>query len=498
MSKRLFSRSVEGWHSRTAKYLVYLLFAGIIPTGLVASAPTAQAAGTITYNANYTGAPVLTKNQVVSGATTTLEANTFVRPGFTFNGWSTTATNWSIANGAGSFAALIPDGQTSYAVPSNINLYAQWSWDFANTKQLTNLTSGVISQSAVQGVQTSGTTTLGQPALIQSNVTGTGLYFNVTSPRNYACSASELIHNAFDKVNNSRFCINNANSFTTDWQTGGIVFSYQAPVIANGIGITSANDTPARDPSAWTLLGSNTSATGPWTSIKAHTYSSTVPDASASRSAPYPDVYFENPTGYKFYQFVVNQVSGTLATTLAYQLAELKLLYNPAPVLSAPQIVGAPQVGITMAASSGPIGGGTTGLSLGYQWQIATSAAGPFTNISGATNPTYVPVADDAGDYLQVVVTASNAAGSSVATTPITGPVAVAASSPWPTGLQQSQTDIRFTSCGISGPTGPTVANCQSAYTSQVISGAITDGSVIIKLQPVGASSLLLDIMSAA
>jgi uncharacterized repeat protein (TIGR02543 family) len=479
VSKRFFSRSVEGWHSRTAKYLVYLLFAGIIPTGLVASAPTAQAAGTITFNANYTGAPVTTKTQVVSGATTTLEANTFVRPGYTFIGWSTTVTNWSVTNGAGSFGALIADGQTNYAVPASITLYANWLWDFANTKQLTNLTSGVVTTSATHGVQTSGTTTLGQPALIQSNIAGTGLYYTVTSPRNYACSASDLIHNAFDKVNNSRFCINNANSFTTDWQTGGIVFSYQAPVIANGIGITSANDTPARDPSAWTLLGSNTSATGPWTSIKAHTYSSTVPDASASRSAPYPDVYFENPTGYKFYQFVVNQVSGTLATTLAYQLAELKLLYNPAPVLSAPQIVGAPQVGITMAASSGPIGGGTTGLSLGYQWQIATSAAGPFTNISGATNPTYVPVADDAGDYLQVVVTASNAAGSSVATTPITGPVAVAASSPWPTGLQQSQTDIRFTSCGISGPTGPTVANCQSAYTSQVISSAITDGSVI-------------------
>ena len=149
MSKRHFSRSVEGWHSRTAKYLVYLLFAGLIPTGLVASAPTAQAAGTITYNANYTGAPVLTKNQVVSGATTTLEANTFVRPGFTFIGWSTTATNWSITNGAGSFGALIADGQTNYAVPASITLYANWLWDFANTKQLTNLTSGVVTTSAI-------------------------------------------------------------------------------------------------------------------------------------------------------------------------------------------------------------------------------------------------------------------------------------------------------------------------------------------------------------
>jgi uncharacterized repeat protein (TIGR02543 family) len=192
VSKRLFSRSVERWHSRTAKYLVYLLFAGIIPTGLVASAPTAQAAGTITYNANYTGAPVATKTQVVSGATTTLDANTFVRPGYTFIGWSTTTTNWSITTGAGSFGALIADAQTNYAVPANITLYAQWSWDFANTKQLTNLTSGSVIQAATHGVQTSGTTTLGQPALIQSSVAGSsGLYFNVTSPRNYACSASD-------------------------------------------------------------------------------------------------------------------------------------------------------------------------------------------------------------------------------------------------------------------------------------------------------------------
>jgi uncharacterized repeat protein (TIGR02543 family) len=479
VSKKLFGISPESWHSRISKYLVYLLFAGIIPTGLVATAPTAQAAGTITYNANYTGAPQTTTTQVVSGATTTLNPNPFVRPGYTFLGWSTTSNNWSITNGVGSFGALIADGQTNYSVPSNINLYAQWSWDFANTKQLTNLTSGVLNGGPSHGVQTSGTTTLGQPALIQPGAIGTGIFYNVTSPRNYACSASDLISNAFDRSNSTRFCINNANSFTPDWQTGGIVFTYQSPVVANGIGLTSASDLAARDPSAWTLLGSNTSATGPRTSIKAHTYPSTVPDASATRNAAYPDVYFENTTGYKFYQLVVNQVSGTLATTQAYQIGELRLLYNPAPALSAPQIIGAPQVGITMAASSGPIGGSTTGLSLSYQWQIATSAAGPFTDISGATNATYVPVAEDVGDYLQVVVTASNAAGSSTATSAITGPVAAAANAPWPTGLQQSQIDLNFTSCGISGPTGPTLANCQSAFASQVISGAVTDGSVI-------------------
>jgi len=437
--KDLLVRAFKGWHTRVAKYLVYLLFAGIIPVGLVSSAPTAQAAGTITFNANYTGAPIATTTQVVSGANATLDANTFTRPGYTFLGWSTTPSNWSVTNGAGSFATLIPDGQANYAVSADTTLYAQWSWDFANTSQITNLTSGVVTAPATRGVQTSGITANGSPALIQSNATGSGLYFNVTSPRNSACSASDLIHNAFDNNNQTRFCISNENPYTPDWQTSGIVFSYQAPVIANGIGLTSANDFATKDPTSWTLLGSNTSATGPWTTVRAHTYGATVPDASATRGADYPDVYFENTTGYKFYQFVVNDVSGNLYSTNSYQFAELKLLYNSGPVVSVtPVSIVAPvltdsatplSVGRIATLSRGTWSG--TASSYSYSLMACASASladcttitGSSGGISSATRDVQIP-RGALGKFVVAAVTAGTAPNATTAYSNFVGPYA--------------------------------------------------------------------------
>lgn len=51
-----------------------------------------------------------------------------------------------------------------------------------------------------------------------------------------------------------------------------------------------------------------------------------------------------------------------------------------------------------------------------YQWQISTASAGPFTNISGATNATYtIPsiAAADTGKYYRVIIAAAGNIGSS-------------------------------------------------------------------------------------
>ncbi|MEY4497840.1 MAG: hypothetical protein RLZZ364_1145, partial [Actinomycetota bacterium] len=83
------SNSAKRFRVGVIKSIVYILLAGFIPVNVVMSAPGAQAAGTITFNANF-GATPATATQVVSGASATLNANTFVRPGYTFIGWSTT------------------------------------------------------------------------------------------------------------------------------------------------------------------------------------------------------------------------------------------------------------------------------------------------------------------------------------------------------------------------------------------------------------------------
>ena len=44
---------------------------------------------------------------------------------------------------------------------------------------------------------------------------------------------------------------------------------------------------------------------------------------------------------------------------------------------------------------------------LAYQWKIATTALGAYTNIAGATSATYTPVAGDANKYIKCEVTAT-------------------------------------------------------------------------------------------
>ena len=65
-------------------------------------------------------------------------------------------------------------------------------------------------------------------------------------------------------------------------------------------------------------------------------------------------------------------------------------------------IQGSLQVGSTLAAQ---VAGLPAGVQVAYQWQEADSAAGPFTDIEGANEQTYIPTSDNVGKYLRVVVT---------------------------------------------------------------------------------------------
>ena len=78
-----------------------------------------------------------------------------------------------------------------------------------------------------------------------------------------------------------------------------------------------------------------------------------------------------------------------------------------------PVVSGTPAVGKSLSASTGSWSWSPTGYA--YQWERCKAAAG-CVPISGATGATYPVVAADAGNELEVVVSATNAAGTGTAT----------------------------------------------------------------------------------
>ena len=98
-----------------------------------------------------------------------------------------------------------------------------------------------------------------------------------------------------------------------------------------------------------------------------------------------------------------------LATSTASALA------CPPPTISSVAISTNPRVG--SAVTSTVSVSGATPITLSYQWQIAATSAGPFSNIALATASSYTPVSADQSRVLRVVVGASNVGGSAIAVT---------------------------------------------------------------------------------
>jgi hypothetical protein len=91
---------------------------------------------------------------------------------------------------------------------------------------------------------------------------------------------------------------------------------------------------------------------------------------------------------------------------------------------SAPTVSGAALEGQTLQASQGTWIGAT---SYAYQWRSCDSTGGACSDITGATASTYVPGVTLVGRTLRVVVTASNSAGSTAATSGATNVIQSAA-----------------------------------------------------------------------
>ena len=117
--------------------------------------------------------------------------------------------------------------------------------------------------------------------------------------------------------------------------------------------------------------------------------------------------------------------AGSSAPTVS---APIAIKASSAPVSTAPPVLAGPVVqGQALTVDPGTWDGG--GTSYSYTWQRCDAKGKNCADIPGATEQSYTPGADDVGYTLRAVVTATNDAGATVTTTPVSAPV-VAASDP--------------------------------------------------------------------
>ena len=136
-----------------------------------------------------------------------------------------------------------------------------------------------------------------------------------------------------------------------------------------------------------------------------------------------------------------------------------------------PAVAGTVAVGQQLQASSGSWTG-SPAPSLTYQWQDCASDGGNCVSIQGATNSSYTIQVSDGGFALEVLVTASNSAGTSQAASVPTAVVPTAASAPVNASLPV-----------VSGSAvqGQTLTVSQGSWSGESGSdGGVISGSVVI------------------
>ena len=111
-----------------------------------------------------------------------------------------------------------------------------------------------------------------------------------------------------------------------------------------------------------------------------------------------------------------NVAGSTSATTPVTGLIEGLLPTNTA----LPSISGLLKIGQLLSASNGTWSG-TTPITYTYQWQLCNLLGSDCSNIAKATGPSFLLGLLDIGLPLRVAVTATNVAGSTSATSNVTG-----------------------------------------------------------------------------
>ena len=140
----------------------------------------------------------------------------------------------------------------------------------------------------------------------------------------------EFAFNVFDNIvgpQNAKWCCGDQNNFPTNPISIDATFSQ--PFVLGRFTITSGNDTPARDPRVWQILGSNDGST--FTPI----FSQNDPNASLWGATRDQVLQFDVGTDFAVpaaYSIIRFETTATGATTGArFQLAELEYFAVPEP-----------------------------------------------------------------------------------------------------------------------------------------------------------------------
>jgi hypothetical protein len=152
---------------------------------------------------------------------------------------------------------------------------------------------------------------------------------------------------------------------------------------------------------------------------------------------------------------VVVTATNTYGSTPATSTQTGVVGMQPPANTALPAITGSAVQGQTLTASAGTWTGSPT---FAYQWRDCDTSGASCANISGAASSTYALVAADAGHTVRVVVTATNAGGSTPATSAqtavVTGLAPVNTALPAITGTaQQGQTLTASTGTWTGSPT---------------------------------------------
>jgi len=113
--------------------------------------------------------------------------------------------------------------------------------------------------------------------------------------------AGETVACAFDDDTNTKFLSRNASVW--------IRIAFSEALVANQYSITSANDSPDRDPKAWRIEGSNNGTT--WTALD------TKANQTFDKRFQKKFYAFENTTAYQYYRLMITANNGGTLTQLA-------------------------------------------------------------------------------------------------------------------------------------------------------------------------------------
>ena len=340
-------------------------------------------------------APANTALPTISG--TAAQGSTLTAANGTWSGYPTPsfAYQWLRCNSGGSGCGNISGATSQTYVPQAADIGST----IAVKVTATNASGSGNATSAVTQVVTVAGNTLGRTSLGALSNQGWGDFIDLSGPFALGSSASVTKMTGY------------VQGGSASEQIRAVVYADNAGQPGNFVAVSSPTTVAAGQAAGWVdfsfsgapILGSGSYWLGYWYSTRsALEYYTQVSGGGRYKSVPYSSS--SNP--------VANYAGGTSQNVSFSLYVTLGSASAPSNT-TLPAITGGASAtqGVPLTATNGVWDGNPTSFS--YQWQQCNSGGTGCTNITGATNQTYTPVAGDVGNTLKVSVTATNGAGSS-------------------------------------------------------------------------------------